>query len=225
MIKPPQMSRLKRIAIAAAVLFASAHVAKAQEARTIALHRTADFTVGDAAGASKFAVSWSPLVGFFGDHLRLGLGARFGTYFLRRGVAFGGQDAKLVAPDLEAYGVNAFAQARIRIVGGLEVGANIDLAGYGFGSSVLTDYQAPNSSFRRRQSAHVSNLDLLKFGSGDRGQLDSEFFLSYRFGAVGIRAGFTHFSAELLTRRRLDEGRNRFRHPFSGGFASVYYWY
>jgi hypothetical protein len=148
-----------------------------------------------------------------------------GTYFLRRGAAFGGQDAKLVAADLQAYGLNAFAQARIRIVGELEVGANIDLAGYGFGSSVATDYQAPGSSFRRRQSAHVSNLDLLKFGSGDRGQLDSEFFLSYRFGSVGIRAGFTHFSAELLTRRRLDQGRNRFRHPFSGGFASVYYWY
>ena len=219
------MSRLKCIAIATAALFASAHAANAEEARTIALHRTADLALGDAAGAAKVSASWSPLLGFFGDHLRLGLGVRLGTYFLRQGVAFGGGDGKLVAPNMEAYGLNAFAQARIRIVGELEVGANIDLAGYGFGSSVVADYQAPNSSFRRRQSAHVSTLDLLKFGSGDRGQLDSEFFLSYRFGSVGIRAGFTHFSAELLTRRRLDEGRNRFRHPFSGGFASVYYWY
>ncbi len=222
MTRRAQMSRLTCIAMA--VLFATVDDAEAQD-RPVALHRTADLSVGDARGAAKFAVSWSPLVGFFGDHLRLGLGARFGTYFLRRGVAFGSQDAKLVAPDLQAYGVNAFAQARIRIVGGLEAGANVDLAGYGFGSSVVADYQAPNSSFRRRQSAHISTLDLLKFGSGDRGQLDSEFFLSYRFGSVGVRAGFTHFSAELLTRRRLDEGRNRFRHSFSGGFASVYYWY
>src|SRR5260370_32335269 len=137
---------LKFIAIATAVLCATAQAAKAQEARTIALHRTADLAIGDAAGAAKFAVSWSPLVGFFGDHLRLGLGARLGAYFLRRGVAFGGADAKLIAADLQAYGGNAFAQARIPIVGELEAGANIDLARYGLGSSVLTHYPAPNSS-------------------------------------------------------------------------------
>lgn len=225
MIKPPQMSRMKQIAIATAVLFASTHAARAQEGPSVALHHTTDLAIGDAAGATKVSASWSPVLGLFREHLHLGLGVRLGTLFLRRGVAFGGQDAKLVAPDLQAYGLNAFAQARIRIAGGLEAGANIDLAGYGFGSSVLGDYQAPGTSFRRYQPAHVSNLDLVKFGSGDRGQLDSEFFLGYRFGSVGVRAGFTHFSAELLTRRRLDEGRNRFRHPFSGGFLSVYYWH
>jgi hypothetical protein len=213
------------IAVVTSLLLATIDSAAAEETRSVVWHRTADLSVGDAPGAAKLNVSWSPLVGLFGDHLRLGLGARLGAYFLRNGVAFGGPDARLVAPDMQAIALNLFAQARIRIVRGLEIGANIDVFGYGFGSSVVGDYQAPGSAFRPRQWARVSHLDLLKFGSGDRGQLDSEFFVGYRFGRVGLRAGVTHFSIELLTRRRLDNGINLFRHPFSGGFASVYYWY
>jgi hypothetical protein len=210
---------------AASLGFAIFGVAAAAEGAPLVLHRTAEFSAGGAAGATKFAVSWTPLLGLFDDRLRLGLGARLSTYLLSTGLSFGDPNAKLVAPDLQAIALNAFVQARVRIVRELELGANIDVFGYGFGSSVWATYQAPSSSFAPNQAAHVSHLDLLQPGSADRGQLDSEFFVGYRFGQIGLRAGFTHFSLELTTKMPLDGGKDRFRHAFSGGFAAVSYWH
>ena len=210
---------------AASLGFAILMVAAAAEGAPFVLHRNAELSAGGAVGATKFAVSWTPLVGFFGDRLRLGLGARLSTYLLGTGLSFGDPDTKLIAPDLQAIALNAFVQARVRIVRDLELGANIDVFGYGFGSSVRAAYQAPNSSFAPHQAAYVSHLDLLQLGSADRGQLDSEFFIGYRFGQIGVRAGFTHFSLELMTKMPLDGGRDRFRHAFSGGFAAVSYWH
>jgi len=200
-------------------------VAAAADGAPFTLHRTAELSAGGAVGATKFAVSWTPLVGLFDDRLRLGLGARLSTYILGTGLTFGDPEGELIAPDLQAIAVNLFAQARVRIVQELELGANIDVFGYGFGSTVWAAYQAPSSSFAPYQAAYVSHLDLLKLGSADRGQLDSEFFVGYRFGHIGLRAGFTHFSLELTTKMPLDGGRDRFRHAFSGGFAALSYWH
>jgi len=199
-------------------------VTAAAEGAPFILHRTADLSAGGAAGATKVVVSWSPLVGLFDDRLRLGLGARLGTYILGTGLTFGDPEAKLIAPDLQAIALNLFLQARVRIVRELELGASIDVFGYGFGSTVWAAYEAPSSSFAPYQAANVSHPDLLKLGSADRGQLDSEFFVGYRFGHIGVRAGFTHFSIELMTKMPLDGGRDRFRHAFSGGFAALSYW-
>ena len=211
--------------MAASLGLAISLLAATAQAAPLVLQKTADLSAGGAAGATKFAVSWTPLVGLFDDRLRLGLGARLGTYLLGSGLTFGDPDAKLIGPDLQAIALNLFAQARVRIVRELEVGANIDVFGYGFGSSVGTAYYAPGSSFSVRQPARVSHLDLLELGSADRGQLDSEFFVGYRFGQIGVRAGFTHFSLELMTKTPLDGGRDRFRHAFSGGFAALSYWH
>ena len=191
----------------------------------VPLHRTADVAVGDAKGARKIAFSWSPTLGLFGDHLRLGIGARMGAYFIRPGAALSNEDAKLYPPDFQAITANAFAHGRLRLVGQLEVGANIDVVGYGFGSTVVAVYQLPNSSFRPYQPARVSHLNLLKPGGEDEGQLDSELFVAYRFGPVGIRAGVTRFAVELLTKQPLDSGKDRFRQTFTGGFAAIAYCY
>ncbi len=217
---------LRRIWLTASVLcIAAPALALAEETPAVALLRTGDVAIGDAKGARKLAFSWSPMLGFFGDHLRLGVGARIGAYAIRPRVSFTNQDATLNPSDFQAITLNSFAHARIRLVGPLEVGANIDVFGYGFGSTVLANYQFPDSSFRAWQPARVSHLNLLELGSGDRGQLDSEFFVAYRFGRVGIRAGVTHFAVELMTKRPVDLGRDRFRHAFTGGFAALSYWY
>src|SRR5215813_7543818 len=59
----------------------------------VPLHRFGDVAVGDAKGARKIAFSWSPMLGFIGDHLRLGVGARMGAYFIRPGAVFFFKDA------------------------------------------------------------------------------------------------------------------------------------
>jgi hypothetical protein len=215
---------LRRIWLIASILCLPAP-ALADVILMVPLHRSADVAVGDAKGARKIAFSWGSSLGFIGDHLRLGVGARMGAYFIRPGAALSNEDARLYPPDFHAITLNSFVQGRIRLVAQLEFGANIDVFGYGFGSSVVAVYQLPGSSFRPYQPARVSHLNLLKLGSGDEGQLDSEFFVAYRFGPVGIRAGVTHFAVELITKQPVDYGKSRFRQSFTGGFAALSYCY
>jgi hypothetical protein len=184
----------------------------------------ADFSAGGASGATKLSASWSPVLGLFDDRVRLGLGARFNAYLVAGGAEYSGGGAKLTVSDSgQAFSLNAFAQARVLLFNGLELGANIDIIGYGFGSSAQASYELMGSS--GSQPTSVSHLDLLELGSGDRGQLDSEFFIGYRFRNVGIRAGYTHFSLERTTAQPLPSGTDRFRRSFSGGFAAASLWF
>jgi len=215
---------LRRIWLIASMVWLSAP-ALADPILMVPLHRFGDVAVGDAKGARKIAFSWSPMLGFLGDHLRLGVGARMGAYFIRPGAILSSEDASFYPPDFQAITANAFAHARLRLFAQLEFGANIDVVGYGFGSTVVGVYLAPNSSFRPYQAARVSHLNLLKPGGEDEGQLDSELFVAYRFGPVGIRAGVTRFAVELLTKQPLDSGKDRFRQTFTGGFAALSYCY
>ncbi len=209
----------RSISLAVALLAGAAWA----EGDSVVFYGVADVSGGGAAGAGKLSASWSPLIGLFNDRLRLGLGARLGAYFLRGGLLFGPAEDRFPVPQLQVISLNSFVQARVRIIRELEVGANIDVFGYGFGSTVVASESG--SPFSRDHGARVSHLNLLELGSGDRGQLDSEFFAAYRFGSFGLRAGFTHFSLELTTRTPLDSGRDRFRHALNGGFVAVSYWH
>lgn len=182
-----------------------------------------DFSFGGASGATKVTVSWSPLLTLLDDRLVLGLGGRLEGYFLGDGLSFGNADSSLVVPGANAFALNAFVQARVRLVAGLQLGANIDVIGYGLGSTVTGEYSSVQPPTTGPISASVSHFNLLELGSGDRGQLDSELFAAYEFEDWGIRAGFTHFANEFTTEQPQQGGRSRFRHSFSGGFAAIYF--
>jgi hypothetical protein len=171
--------------------------------------RGAGLALGGASGATKIDASYSPLLSLFDDRLTLGLGARFGVFLLGdnsfRPVDSGSSgDLVLQAP--VALSINAFVQARVRVIGGFELGANIDVIGYGFG---------PTTSGANRASA--AHFNLLALGGGDRGQLDSEFFVGWRAEHWGVRAGLTHFRTEFVA----EAGGGRFTRSFTGGFAAV----
>jgi hypothetical protein len=171
--------------------------------------QSADLAAGGASGATKIDASYSPLLSLFDDRLTLGLGARFGVFLLGdnsfRPVDSGSSgDLALQAP--VALSINAFVQARIRVIGGFELGGNIDVIGYGFG---------PTSS--GANGAHAAHFNVLALGSGDRGQLDSEFFVGWRAEHWGVRAGLTHFRTEFVA----EAGGGRFTRSFTGGFAAV----
>ena len=187
-----------------------------------------DFSFGGASGATKVTASWSPLLTLLDDRLVLGLGGRLEGYFLGDGLSFGNADSSLVTPGANVFALNAFVQARVRLVAGLQLGANIDVIGYGVGNTLTGEYSSGQPPTTGPVSASISHFNLLELGSGDRGQLDSEFFAAYEFEdwgirAVGIRAGFTHFANEFTTDQPQQGGRSRFRHSFSGGFAAIYF--
>ena len=131
------------------------------------------------------------------------------------GLAFSTADADLIAAGrteiLAVSGVRTFAlnlalSARVRVVAGLELGANIDLVGVGFGRS------RPVSSGGVETEAAPPALNLLALGRKDQGTLDSEFFVAWWFDErVAVRAGASHLVSELVTAQPLQDGNDRFR--------------
>jgi hypothetical protein len=165
------------------------------------------------------AVYYVPTWSFLGQRLHVGLGARFFSYLGGDGVAYPGGSAvtpaggrpALAVDDPRIHALNLMASVSARIYAGLEAGVNIDLVGVGFGPEVTGRYAGADPALAGPQRARPARFNLLLFGSGDRGQLDSEFYLAYWFGRWGVRAGVSHMSTEYLTARRLDGGNDRFR--------------
>jgi hypothetical protein len=166
------------------------------------------------------SVSYLPALALFGGRLRVGLGARFSSYLDEGRVAYPnggpgllaiGADNTLAVDGPRNHALNLMLGASVRIVRGLEAGLNIDLLGVGFGPEVAGTYAGADPAFAGEQRASPTRFNLLLFGTHDRGQLDSEFFLAYWFGAWGVRAGVSHMSTEYTTVRRLDGGNDRFR--------------
>jgi len=166
------------------------------------------------------AVSYLPSLTLFGERLRVGLGARFSSYVDEGRVVYPNGDARLLAIGANNtltvegprnHALNLMFGLSVRIYRGLEAGLNIDLLGVGFGPEVTGTYAGTDPAFAGSQRASPTRFNLLLFGTHDRGQLDSEFFLAYWFDAWGVRAGVSHMSTEYTTTRALDAGNDRFR--------------
>jgi len=166
------------------------------------------------------SVSYTPTLTLFGQRLHVGLGARFSSYLDEGRVAYPNGDARLLAIGANNtltvdgprnHALNLMFGVSVRIYRGLEAGLNIDLLGVGFGPEVTGTYSGADPAFAGEQRASPTRFNLLLFGTHDRGQLDSEFFLAYWFGAWGVRAGVSHMSTEYTTARTLDAGNDRFR--------------
>jgi hypothetical protein len=190
----------------------------------------ASASVAAASGRGTAAASWLLVLEPLPDRLRLGAGARlmgFGGFEL---IAFStgdpdliarGQTTSLAVPDARVFSLNLEVQAVLRLVGPLEAGANIDLAGLSFGPGRTGDHRSGDPAFAGPRRARVSSPNLLLIGNRDRGQLDSEFFLGWRVGeALTLRAGLSHVATEYRTLDPVDSGNRRFRRfttqPFLG---------
>jgi hypothetical protein len=166
------------------------------------------------------AASYTPTLSIFDGRLNVGLGARFSFYFDGGAVPYPNGDADLLAAGANNtlmvsrprnYALNLMFGISARIHRGLEAGLNIDLLGVGLGPEVTGTYAGADPAFAGAQLASPTRFNLLLFGRHDRGQLDSEFFLAYWFGSLGVRAGVSHMSTEYTTSHRLDAGNDRFR--------------
>lgn len=102
-----------------------------------------------------------------------------------------------------------------------DLGMNIDFLGLGFGSDRDGLYAGPSASLNGIQQASPSSFNALLGGRTDRGQLDSEFFVAYRFSDFTFRTGWKHFVSEYTTSATLDDGNQRFRKSSDSVFAAV----
>lgn len=89
---------------------------------------------------------------------------------------------------------------------------NIDLVGFGFGGPRTGWYEATDPTQSGAEQASPSALNLLLGGTRDRGQLNSEFYVSYTLTPDWrLRAGLSHFFSEVTTDNAKDFGNRRFR--------------
>ncbi len=184
-----------------------------------------DLSMGFGSGTVIAALSEVSAFGLLGGRLRLGAGPRLLGVFGGDGLAFSTADADLIAAGrtqtLAVSGVrtgalNVALSVRVRIVAGLELGANIDVVGVGFGRT------RPVSSGGVQTDAAPPTLNLLTVGRKDQGTLDSEFFVAWWFGErVAIRAGASHVETELVTEEPLQDGNDRFRRTSTLFFVAV----
>lgn len=187
-------------------------------------------SVAAASGRGTAAASWLLVLQPLSGRLRLGAGARLMGFGGGEPIAFStgdpaliarGQTTTLLVPDARVFSLNLEVQAVLRLLGPLEAGANIDLAGLSFGPGRTGDHRTGDPAFAGPKRARVSSPNLLLIGNRDRGQLDSEFFLGWRFTeGLTLRAGLSHVATEYRTLDPLDAGNRRFRRfttqPFLG---------
>ena len=217
--------------VAAAALLGLSPRAQAQSAGS-GWSRTVDLAFGAASSRQTGALSANLFRGFGNSRrFKLGLGLRVASFRGRGALAYDTADAGLITdkrvntlrvPDPRTYSANLAFHAHYGLTDRLDAGFNIDVIGVGFGAKRTGIYAATKASFAGPQSARASTFDNLRGGNPDRGQLDSEFFLSWWLTKRwAVRAGFSHFFSEYTTAIPLDDGNDRYRHKANLGMLAV----
>lgn len=225
----PEMRQAARRPLALALPFLLAAAAAQGEDR---YSRTVDIAAGIGASKATGALAWNHYLGIGESRrLKLGLGARLSSFFGSGGLAYSTAHADLIKQgrvndltisDARTSALNLAFVSRLRIVSRLEAGFDIDLVGTGFGPSRTGAYRSAAASLSGPQPADTATFNLLLGGKPDRGQLDSEFHLTWWWSnRWAVRGGFSHFLSEYRTARSLDSGADRFRHSANLGFLAV----
>ena len=148
-----------------------------------------DASVGATSGAQRAAVStWYAIVRRTG-HWDLGVGARLSAYagapigYTNRGTVQGSLTSTLTI-DPAIYALNGAVFGELSLIPSVAVGANLDILGLATGPTRAV------GSLRATPQAG----SYFRYGSGDHGALNSEFFLSLRVAeSVQLRAGMSHY--------------------------------
>ena len=148
-----------------------------------------DLSAGFGTGAGRIAAAaWLPL-DLAGGRVRIALGTRL-TGYAGEARSFANRDgvqsalASALPVDPSVFALNGAVAGEVRLGARLGIGANIDLAGVAAGP--------------RRAAGAVklkpARWSVLQVGNGDRGSLNSEFYLSLRVShRVQARAGASHY--------------------------------
>ena len=226
----PRLLRASLYSVVAAGLLAGLPAYADQ--RSSALSQTVDAAVGAGSSTWTGAVSWNPSYGLgHSRRFRIGLGVRLASFFGGDDLSYTTADATLIKQDrvnmlaisgARTNSLNLELQLKYRFLERVEAGFDIDLLGAGFGKATTGSYRSTDPAFSGAQRADVSSFNLLKGGSPDRGELDSEFFFAYWWSdRQAVRAGFSHFLSEYTTVNRLDFGNDRYRHSANLGFVGL----
>lgn len=137
----------------------------------------------------------------------------------------------ITTPTANTNSLNAVIYIEYAILKKIDVGFNIDVVGFSFGSE--KDFNIISSSFDPNQPplqrGSPTRLNLLLTSDNDIGSLNSEFFVRYWVKEkVGLRAGMTFLFSEYRLRNDLsfDSGRimnDRYRYKATMIMAGITY--
>ena len=107
----------------------------------------------------------------------------------------------------------------------LDLGFNIDAAGFSFGNKISGRYyEYQSASVTEFQTAKPTSYNLLLVSDNDIGGLNSELYLRYWFKPKwGIRAGTSFLFTEYTTTNKLRLDNDRWRNKSLMGMAGITY--
>jgi long-subunit fatty acid transport protein len=160
----------------------------------------------------------------------IGTGARFTTYF-GKNINFTSAPAKLasdekktdtlLAPKPSISALNILISLGYNVSSKLQVGFNIDAAGFSFGPTGKPTFNGVATS------AKPTSGNILLVGNNDKGSLNSHFYARYTFNEkIGIAAGYEYLFTELKTSTKVQtipEQNDRFRQKASEFYIGLSY--
>ena len=134
----------------------------------------------------------------------------------------------LRVPTTQANALNVSLHLEYALSRRVDVGFNIDLIGFTFGPNQVGRFVA-NRPVRSPlsgtgQPARLTSFNILLGDQSDRGSLNSEGYVRYRFSdRISLRGGLSFIANEYTTDRQLTFGNDRFRSANLRGLVAVSY--
>lgn len=242
---------MKKILIAAILVFFSAGMATAQQKKARAVDNFVDVTAGIGSSQGTGSVSYV-YNGKVGKRKRweLGLGARFTSYF-GSSLYFRTAPAKLTSgktgptvlfsedidenidsvlfPKAQVNTFNLSLNFGYNFSKRFSAGLTIDAVGFSFGKKQNGTYYANNFATGVPVTARPTGFNLLLISDNDKGSLNSELFARYRWNdSWGVKLGFQFFFAEYTTDSKVQttaggDRNDRFRKKMAGAGIGITY--
>lgn len=160
------------------------------------------------------------------NRLQLGVGGRFTSYFgsnqyyTSAPASLANDDAKvdsLLLQSPQSNSLNLAVNIGYRIATKFDVGFNIDVIGFSFGSEKSGSFLSETQG--NLATASPTSGNVLLVGNNDRGMLNSEFYLRYYLNDKwGIKGAFQYLFTEYTTDTKVQqqpESNDRFRNKAS----------
>lgn len=196
---------------------------------------TADLDL--AAGQSSFALSLDAHYDWFllkSKKIFVGVGPRF-TGFSGTNVSFTSAPNELaleeanidtvLAPSPFIYSANVFLNLGYRFNERLSAGFNIDLVGLSFGPNGTPNFISNGNITSVK--VNPTPMNILLVGNNDRGTLNSQFYLKYKFNSkLGVKIAFQYLFNELTTETEVQTfpvNNDRFRAKTVQGALGINY--
>lgn len=231
------MKNLMKFYLFLTAFFLAVTCVQAQNATFPKKESNLDLALGMGENSSfSYAFSWNTSYGMFSSNkFRLGYGIRFSGFtgsdlnYITAPADLTGDDATidtLLVNSPHSMGLSALINLQYQFSSKFKLGFNIDVIGVGFGSTDNSTFISSENTGQYPQTleSSPSSFNLLLGGDNDRGQIKSEFYISYALSEkTWLRGGMDMTFSEYTTVQELTNANDRFRYKPVMVFLAVSY--